>query len=78
MVMMVGVLGGLTMLTTFACVKFMPVGDAMTLIFTNPLFTMLFAACFMGHRLSTLKIISSNYLLQLSKLHDIVDQLTIN
>ena len=71
---MVGVLGGLTMLTTFACVKFMPVGDAMTLIFTNPLFTMLFAACFMGHRLSTLKIISSNYLLQLSKLHDIVDQ----
>ena len=70
MVMMVGVLGGLTMLTTFACVKFMPVGDAMTLIFTNPLFTMLFAACFMGHRLSTLKIISSKYLLQLSKLHD--------
>merc|ERR1719323_2852655 len=31
----------------------------MTLIFTNPLFTMLFAACFMGHRLSTLKIIST-------------------
>ena len=61
MVLMVGVLGGLTMLTTFACVKFMPVGDAMTLIFTNPLFTMLFAACFMGHRLSTLKIISSKF-----------------
>ena len=59
MVIMVGVLGGLTMLTTFACVKFMPVGDAMTLIFTNPLFTMLFAAMFMGHRLSTLKIVSS-------------------
>ena len=65
MVLMVGVLGGLTMLTTFACVKFMPVGDAMTLIFTNPLFTMLFAACFMGHRLSTLKIISSKSLINL-------------
>ena len=58
MLCLVGAFGGLTMLATFACVKFMPVGDAVTLLFTNPLFTMIFAAAFMGHRLSTLKVIS--------------------
>ena len=37
------------------------VGDAMTLIFTNPLFTMLFAAIFLGHRLTFIKNVSGEY-----------------
>ena len=39
---------------------FSQVGDAMTLIFTNPLFTMIFAAIFLGHRLTLIKNISGN------------------
>ena len=58
MLCVIAILGGFTMLTTFACVRFMPVADAITLIFTNPFFTMLFAAVFLGHRLSVLKITS--------------------
>ena len=58
MLCVIAILGGFTMLTTFACVRFMPVADAITLIFTNPFFTMLFAAVFLGHRLSILKITS--------------------
>ena len=58
MLCIIAILGGFTMLTTFACVRFMPVADAITLIFTNPFFTMLFAAVFLGHRLSILKITS--------------------
>ena len=83
LVIVVGILGALSMLTTFACVIFMPVsslfsnltnylfesywlcffskvGDAMTLIFTNPLFTMIFAAIFLGHRLTLIKNLSGN------------------
>ena len=33
----------------------------MTLIFTNPLFTMLFAAIFLGHRLTFIKNVSGEY-----------------
>ena len=40
---------------------FLKVGDAMTLIFTNPLFTMLFAAIFLGHRLTFIKNVSGEY-----------------
>ena len=39
---------------------FSKVGDAMTLIFTNPLFTMIFAAIFLGHRLTLIKNLSGN------------------
>lgn len=63
MLCVIAILGGFTMLTTFACVRFMPVADAITLIFTNPFFTMLFAAVFLGHRLSVLKITSAMGLL---------------
>ena len=59
MAVFVGIFGSLTTLTSFACLKFMPVGDAMTLIFTNPLFTMIFAAIFLGHRLTCIKNVSA-------------------
>jgi drug/metabolite transporter (DMT)-like permease len=36
------------------------VGDAMALIFTNPLFTIIFAAIFLKHRLSAIKISAGN------------------
>eukprot|EP00095_Tigriopus_kingsejongensis_P011145 maker-scaffold534_size144770-snap-gene-0.34 protein:Tk11145 transcript:maker-scaffold534_size144770-snap-gene-0.34-mRNA-1 annotation:"solute carrier family 35 member g1-like" len=60
---LMGLFGALTMLTAFSCVKFMPVGDAMTLIFTNPLFTMIFAAIFMKQRITILKFIAGTGLM---------------
>ena len=60
MLCMVGLFGSLTMLTSFACVKFMPVADAITLIFTSPLFTMLLAAVFMKDKITIVKTISGN------------------
>lgn len=59
LVILVGIFGAFTMVSTFACVKFMPVGDAMTLIFTNPLFTLIFAAIFLGHPLTAIKNLSA-------------------
>ena len=55
---LVGLCGSLTMLTSFACVKFMPVADAITLIFTAPLFTMVLAAVFMKDKVTIIKTIS--------------------
>ena len=55
---MIGLFGSLTMLTSFACVKFMPVPDAITLIFTAPLFTMVLAAMFMKEKITIIKTIS--------------------
>ena len=60
MLCMVGLFGSLTMLTSFACVKFMPVADAITLIFTTPLFTMVLAAVFMKDKITIVKTISGN------------------
>ena len=57
---MLGVFGSLTMLTSFACVKFMPVADAITLIFTAPLFTIVLAAVFMKDKVTIIKTISGN------------------
>ena len=57
---MVGLFGSLRMLTSFACVKFMPVADAITLIFTTPLFTMVLAAVFMKDKITIVKTISGN------------------
>ena len=60
MVILVGMLGSLTMLTAFTCVILMPVSDATVLMFTTPLFTMIFAAIFLKERLTVLKIICGN------------------
>ena len=45
---------------------FSKVGDAMTLIFTNPLFTMIFAAIFLGHRLTLIKNLSGNAIIPIT------------
>ena len=55
MLCMIGLFGSITMITSFACVKFMPVPDAITLIFTTPLFTMVIAAIFMKERITIIK-----------------------
>ena len=52
---MIGLFGSITMIASFACVKFMPVPDAITLIFTTPLFTMVIAAIFMKERITLIK-----------------------
>ena len=62
MMFFVGLFGSLTMLTSFASVKFIPVSDATTLIFTVPLFTMILAAVFLKERLTMLKIICGKLL----------------
>ena len=63
MVVLVGILGSLTMLTAFTCVILMPVSDATVLMFTTPLFTMIFAAIFLKERLTVLKMICGNLIL---------------
>ncbi|XP_059097482.1 uncharacterized protein LOC131891830 isoform X1 [Tigriopus californicus] len=60
---LMGLFGAVTMLTAFSCVKFMPVGDAMTLIFTNPLFTMIFAALFMKQDVTIIKFVAGTGLM---------------
>ena len=61
MLCVLGLFGSLTMLTSFACVKFMPVSDAITLIFTAPLFTMVIAAMFMRERITVIKAIAGKF-----------------
>ena len=46
-----GLWGGLMVICAVSCVTFMPLGDAMTVLFTAPLSTMIVAAVFLGHRL---------------------------
>jgi len=58
MVALISLVGALTILSGFACVKFMPVGDGTTLMFTVPLFTMIFAALFLKQRLTIIKSIA--------------------
>ena len=43
------------MILSFAAVSAIPVGDAETLIYSNPLFTMIFSAIFLGIRLRLYK-----------------------
>ena len=54
----VGVLGSLAILGCYSCVSFMPVGDATTLMFTVPVFTILFAAVFLRQGLNLIKVVS--------------------
>ena len=60
MLCVLGLNGSLMMLTSFACVKFMPVSDAITLIFTAPLFTMVLAAIVMKEKITVVKAFSGN------------------
>merc|ERR1712242_97261 len=53
-----GFWGGLMVICAVSCVTFMPLGDAMTLLFTAPLSTMIAAAIFLGHRLRLYRIIN--------------------
>ena len=61
MLILVGISGSLMMLTSFACIKFMPVSDATTLMFTSPLFTIILSAVFMKERLTYLKALIGKY-----------------
>ena len=46
-----GIWGGLMIICGVSCVTFMPLGDAMTLLFTAPFSTIVLAAIFLKHRL---------------------------
>ena len=50
------IFGSLLIICSFSCVLFMPLGDALTLIFSAPLSTMVLAAIFLGHRLRLFRI----------------------
>ena len=75
---LVGVIGSLVMLTAFTCVKLMPVSDAITLIFTTPLFTLILSAIFMRERLTLFKVVCGKYKLfkwwQTNELNFIISQ----
>ena len=51
-----GLLGGLMVIFSFACIVLMPVGDALTIVFAAPISTMITAAIFLGHRLRLFKV----------------------
>ena len=51
-----GVLGGLRTLFQFACVLYLPLGDALTIVFTEPLWTLLLSRIFLGIKISFWKI----------------------
>jgi len=51
-----GLLGGLMIICSFSCVLLMPLGDALTLIFSSPLITMILASAFLGHKMRLFKI----------------------
>ena len=51
-----GFWGAIMITCGFCCVLFMPLGDAMTVLFTTPLSTMIMAAIFLKHRLRLFKI----------------------
>jgi len=50
-----GVLGGLRVFLTFACVGYMPLGDALTLVFTEPLWTILLSKVILKIRIGVWK-----------------------
>ena len=58
MLCLVGLLGSLNMLSPILSVQLMPVSDAVTLMFTAPLFTMLFSALFLKDQINLVKAIS--------------------
>lgn len=58
MLSLIGLFGSIIMLTSFICVKLMPVPYAITLMFTTPLFTIMFSALFLNDKVSWIKAIS--------------------
>ena len=60
MLVSVGILGSVMTILSCACVIFMPVSDATTLMFTAPLFTMIFSALIMKECLTFLKVVIGN------------------
>ena len=44
------------MILCFAAVTAIPIGDALTVVYSNPIFTMIFSAIFLGNRLRLYKI----------------------
>ncbi len=52
-----GLLGGTMILCCFIGVLYMPLGDALTIIFSVPLFTMVFSRLILGTRLNAYKIL---------------------
>ena len=58
MLSLIGLFGSIIMLTSFISVKLMPVPDAITLMFTTPLFTIMFSALFLNDKVSWIKAIS--------------------
>ena len=57
LVLLQGLIGGLRILLQFACVLFMPLGDALTIVFTEPLWTVLLSRLALGIRIGAWKII---------------------
>ena len=51
-----GFLGSTVIICAFSCMLLMPLGDALTLLFTEPFSTMFMAAIFLGHRLRLFRI----------------------
>ena len=56
LILLQGLLGGLMIICAFISVLFLPLGDAMTLMFSTPISTMILAAIFLGHRLRLFKL----------------------
>jgi drug/metabolite transporter (DMT)-like permease len=54
-----GIGGGLMMICSVSCVTFMPLGDAMALLFTAPLSTMILAAIFLRHNVRLYRIVNA-------------------
>ena len=57
LVVVQGMMGGLKNLLQFACVLFMPLGDALTIVFTEPLWTLLLSRIVLRLKISAWKII---------------------
>ena len=51
-----GFCAGIVMILCFAAVTAIPIGDALTVVYSNPIFTMIFSAIFLGNRLRLYKI----------------------
>ena len=51
-----GFCAGIVMILCFAAVTEIPIGDALTVVYSNPIFTMIFSAIFLGNRLRLYKI----------------------
>ena len=56
LIVLQGFLGSTVIICAFSCMLLMPLGDALTLLFTEPFSTMFMAAIFLGHRLRLFRI----------------------